>query len=347
MLLCYAAPFLHPETASILPFVGLAYPIILISNLIALLFWAVMRSKWFFIGLTVLILGGKLHFRAIAFNFSKDESLKNELKILSYNVRLFDVYNPVFEEGRATRERIFAFLRTEKPDVFCVQEYYKQDAPSKYVTIDSVFQIMGSKDYHERSAHKRRHRQNFGVAIFSKYPFIAKGDVMFDSQSHDDYNYCIYADIVIDLDTFRIYNVHLQSIRLQQDYYTDNPNDPMLNLTEERGLRYIYGKLKLAFFKRADQARRVVKHIETSPYPVIVCGDFNDTPLSYTYNQFNKYLVDGFRNSGTGIGSTYIGKLPAGRIDYIFHSKNLVSNNFTIHPEEYSDHRAISCKVSK
>lgn len=347
MLLCYSAPFIHPETASLLPFVGISYPIILVVNIIVLLFCAVLRSKWFFISIVVFLLGGKLHFRALAINFWEDESLSNELKIVSYNVRLFDIYNPNFEEGKATRERIFEFFRREKPDILCLQEYYKQDAPTRFVTLDSVFQIMGSKDYHERSAHKRIKRQNFGVGIFSKYPFIAKGDVMFDSQGPDDYNYCIYADIVKDLDTFRVYNVHLQSIRLYQGYYEANPDDPVLNLTDKHGLLHIYKKLRVAYFKRADQARRVVKHIETSPYPVIVCGDFNDTPLSYTYNQFNKYLIDAFRNSGSGIGITYIGNVPAGRIDYIFHSKNLVSNKFVTHPDRNSDHLALSCVISK
>ena len=347
LLLTYASPFLHPETAPLLPFIGLTYPIILIGNLLVLLFWAVLRSRWAIYSLLVILLGGKLHFRVFAINLWEDKPKQNELKIMSYNVRLFDVYNPKFDAGRDTREQQFAFLRRMSPDVLCIQEYYKQDAPSRFVTVDSIFSIMGNRDYHERSAHSRPKRQNFGVAIFSKYPFIAKGDVMFDAQSRDDYNYCIYGDVVKDNDTFRIYNVHLQSIRLQQDYYTDNPSDPVLNFTEERGIRYIYSKLREAYFKRADQARRVANHINTSPYPVVVCGDFNDTPLSYTYNQFNRHLKDAFRNTSRGLGTTYIGKLPAGRIDYIFHSKELNSYQFHIQKEELSDHRAISCIVSK
>jgi endonuclease/exonuclease/phosphatase family metal-dependent hydrolase len=101
------------------------------------------------------------------------------------------------------------------------------------------------------------------------------------------------------------------------------------------------------FPKRAYQAQRVMEHVETSPYPVIVCGDFNDTPLSYTYNQFNKSLIDAFRNCSSGIGPTYIGRVPAGRIDYIFHSKSLNSMEFKIQEGEYSDHRAVSCRIFK
>jgi endonuclease/exonuclease/phosphatase family metal-dependent hydrolase len=88
-------------------------------------------------------------------------------------------------------------------------------------------------------------------------------------------------------------------------------------------------------------------HVETSPYPTIVCGDFNDTPMSYAYNQFNRSLMDAFRNCSSGIGSTYVGKVPAGRIDYIFHTNDLNSSHFVIQEEAYSDHRAISCKIFK
>jgi endonuclease/exonuclease/phosphatase (EEP) superfamily protein YafD len=101
--------------------------------------------------------------------------------------------------------------------------------------------------------------------------------------------------------------------------------------------------LRSAFEKRADQARRVVEHLKTSPYPVIVCGDFNDTPMSYTYNQFQLLLLDAFRQSGLGLGSTYVGKLPAGRIDYLFYSAMLSVSHFKIQKQTRSDHRAVSC----
>jgi endonuclease/exonuclease/phosphatase family metal-dependent hydrolase len=206
---------------------------------------------------------------------------------------------------------------------------------------------MGTTIYHERSAYKRHAHQNFGIAMFSKYPMIAKGDVMFDAQSSEDFNYCIYADIVKDQDTFRFYNVHLQSIKFQSEYYKIKEGDPMENLTDESTIKYMLKKLHVAYQKRAEQARRVSEHASTSPYPTIICGDFNDTPLSYTYNQFNKRLKDAFINSSNGIGPTYIGKLPAGRIDYIFYSPELASYNFKIQKEELSDHRAISCIIAK
>ncbi len=330
-----------------MPFLGLGYPIIVVVNIFVLIIWAFARSRWAVFSLFIILLGGKLHFRTLALTLSNDEKKNNELKIVSYNVRLFDVYNPNFEAGLETRNQIFQFLRREQPDVVCFQEFYSQDKPTRFETMDSLFQVMGTTIYHQRSAHKRIARQNFGIAMFSRYPMIAKGDVMFETQGSQDFNYCIYADIVKNRDTFRIYDVHLQSIKLQSDYYSKQTNDPTTNLAEESAIRLIYRKLQTAYVKRADQARRVVNHIRTSPYPTIVCGDFNDTPMSYTYNQFDRILTDAYRNTSTGIGVTYVGKMPAGRIDYIFHSPELASTNFKIQKEVLSDHRAITCIISK
>lgn len=326
---------------------GLGYPIIVLVNFFILIIWTIARSRWAIYSLFIILLGGKLHFRTLSITLSKDEPKNTQLKVVSYNVRLFDVYNPNIASGLETRNEIFQFLRNENPDVVCFQEFYSQDKPTRFETMDSVFNIMGTEIYHQRSAYKRVARQNFGIAMFSKYPMIAKGDVMFETQGSQDFNYCIYADIVKDQDTFRVYDVHLQSIKLQSDYYSAQTNDPTSNLTEESAIRLIYRKLQAAYVKRADQARRVVNHIRTSPYPTIVCGDFNDTPMSYTYNQFNRTLTDAFRNTSTGIGVTYVGKMPAGRIDYIFHSPELASCNFKIQQEVLSDHRAISCTISK
>ncbi|MBM3456061.1 MAG: hypothetical protein FJX80_13110 [Bacteroidetes bacterium] len=346
LLLCYVSPYFHPKTIPFLPFVGLAYPIIILVNIGWLVFWAILRSKWVFFTLFVILLGGKLHFRSFSINLTEDVPGKNKLKITSYNVRLFDIYNPDFEGAINKRNKIFSFLKNNNADILCIQEFYRQEKPTKFETIDSLFSIIGnSKFYHERCAFIKHANQNFGIALFSKYEIIAKGDVKFKTQNKSDLNYCIYADIVKENDTFRVYNVHLKSIRLSKEYNDDLKIASTLD--EKRTMLGVYRKLKIAFLDRADQARTVMEHANSSPYSTIICGDFNDTPMSYTYNIFNRKLIDAFRNTSTGIGSTYIGKIPAGRIDYIFHSPDLKSNDFQIQKEELSDHRAISCIISK
>ena len=346
LLLSYLAPYIHPATIPSLPFFGLTYPIFLALTLIWLVLWAIFRSKWAIYCLVVLLIGGKLHFRNFSMLSTAPEfKQENGLKVLSYNVRLFDLFNPSFNDALASRNQIFDFIRSQEPDVLCLQEFYRQDKPTNFEVMDSLNLIMKTRDYHERSAHKRRTRENYGIAMLSKHPMIARGDVMFETQGVQDFNYCIFADIVKGQDTFRIYNVHLQSIRLHTDPHIEG--EEVQTYGSKKGAIAVYRKLRSAFEKRADQARRVVEHLKTSPYPVIVCGDFNDTPMSYTYNQFQLALLDAFSGSGKGLGTTYVGRLPAGRIDYLFYSPLLNASLFQIQKQTRSDHRAISCVFHK
>lgn len=349
LLLAYLCPFIHPGTFWPLPFFGLAYPIIFICTLFFLLIWTLAKSKWAIFVLVVLLIGGKLHFRMIAMSENPEVHPETEetLHVMSYNVRLFDLYNWAMLNQNEHRDSIFNYLKSENPDVVCFQEFYHHDKPTSFSTRDTLRIILSTKDYHERYSFKTKYRENFGIAMLSKYPMISKGDVAFNDDNNDDDNYCVYADIVKGMDTFRIYNVHLQSIKFKQDDYAVFGEMNKRADFNKSNVKMMLDKLRVAFPKRADQALTVIKHIETSPYPVIICGDFNDTPMSYTYNQFNKSMIDAFRNCSSGIGTTYIGRVPAGRIDYIFHSDNLNSMDFKIQEGEFSDHRAVSCRIFK
>ena len=347
LFLAYLTPFVHPSSFRILPFFGLAYPVIILLSLFLLIGWSLARSKYALFILLAIVIGGKLHFRLWA--SGSDTAVPNDpekvWKVMSYNVRLFDLYN--WYENKETNKRleIFKYLKENNPDVLCFQEFYQQDHPSEFPTRDSLIPYLGMKDYHERYSYKLYGRQNFGISMFSKYPMIAKGEVTFQYDDVDSDNYCIYADIVKGKDTLRVYNIHLQSIKFRKDDYAAFEADENYVAPKQSAWKALYEKLRIAYPRRADQAKRVMKHANSSPYPVIICGDFNDTPMSYVYNQFNNSLIDAFRKSGSGIGNTYVGRIPAGRIDYIFHSDQLVSTNFKIQKQALSDHRAISCLI--
>jgi endonuclease/exonuclease/phosphatase family metal-dependent hydrolase len=335
LLLSIASPYFHPDTLPYLSFFGLLYPVWFMLTLGVTALALILNRRTGYWGLVVLIFSISSNLKIVGIHFNEVTSKDAGIKILSYNARLFGLYDDVTTK---TRDSIFQFIRKENPDIVFFQEYFRQDKPTKFETFDSLNSIIKAKDYHERSAHNSRGHRNFGVAIFSKFPMIAKGDVIFDDQSSMDFNFCIFADVVAQKDTFRIYNVHLQSIRLSEPGGTKQPN--MLS-TLRRGIR----KMRTAYKKRANQANKVIDHMNHSPYPVIICGDFNDTPISYTYQQFNKSLTDAFLNCQFGIGRTYIGRIPAGRIDYIFHSPKLASSDFRVHDVTYSDHKPISCKI--
>ena len=251
----YAAPYFHPERFWFLPFIGLIYPVSLILTFVltAIALWA--RLKIGILGLIILVFGMGMHMRLVSLNFTKSEAPEGAIKVLSYNVRLFGLYD---DPSGAQKNGIFNFIRKESPDIACFQEYFKQDKPTTFETFDSLNAIIKTVDFHERSAHRRRGRKNFGIAIFSKYKMISKGDITFDNQGEMDFNYCIYADIVTQKDTFRIYNVHLQSIRLTEP--GSKAKEHIVSTIKESGV-----KLRNAYLKRAGQSRKVLSHIQKSP----------------------------------------------------------------------------------
>jgi endonuclease/exonuclease/phosphatase family metal-dependent hydrolase len=184
----------------------------------------------------------------------------------------------------------------------------------------------------------------YGIATFSKYPIIRKGEIIHKGSS----SLSIFSDVVIEGDTFRIYNNHLQSFRLKRmersffEEFTDTDDKETLN-----EVKNLWSRLKKGFVNRAYQAQTLKERIKNSPYPVIVAGDFNDTPVSYSYRKIRKGLYDSFVNSGYGAGFTYKGNYPPNRIDYILYDNNLINKSFEILKVKYSDHYPIMAYFRK
>jgi len=161
-------------------------------------------------------------------------------------------------------------------------------------------------------------------------------------------NISIYTDIVINSDTVRVFNSHLQSVQFT------NENINFLdslgkydNLRHIAGIRDIGSRLRQAFVRRSRQVEIIVRHTQESPHPVIVTGDFNDTPVSFTYRRLrSQKLDDAFVRSGTGTGNTYVAMLPLFRIDYILYSRELESFYFDTPRIELSDHYPLKCEFT-
>ena len=348
LLLSYLSVFVHPETIRLLPLFGLGYIIIAGIHIVLFLIWIFVKSKvWMLIMFGVFLLGGNLHFRSVSIGWDDENTLKSkEYKVLSYNVRLFDVYNADPKKAKENKESIFNFLESSKADVYCFQEFYHQEGSEDYNTKDLLSTRLKTPYNHVRLSVSDYKKQSFGVAIFSKHEIVSQGEVSFD-EVEKTFNYCIYVDIVAKKDTVRIYNVHLQSIHFQKDDYAlFNEENPQAASENSQAFKLL-NKVLDAYPIRAQQAMKLTEHMKKSPYPIIVCGDFNDAPMSYTYNQFHRFLTDAFLSTSFGIGRTYAGKVPAGRIDYIFYDESMGSRNFVIQEEKLSDHYAISCSIFK
>ena len=264
---------------------------------------------------------------------------KPQVKIMSYNVRLFDLYN--WDKNIENRNKIFELLKKEDPDIICFQEFFYRGVPGAFETRDTMIQFLKAKNYFEGYTHKLIQKQYFGLATFSAYPIIKGGKIDFPNDAN---NNAIYTDIKIKEDTVRVYNVHLSSIRFQRaDYaYLGDTTLPKTKGGKDVEQK-ILSRIKNAFIKRVAQTQIVLKHVSNSPYPVIIAGDFNDTPVSYCYDQFTDALNDAFIVSGTGLGSTYAGMFPGLRIDYILHGDELHSWGFQTIYEKLSDHYPVQC----
>jgi len=339
----YFAYLSDPLRSTWISFTGLFYPIIFLFNILLLIIWILKRKLFFLPTLIIIILGMYHHSRFFQFYAidNIDDNI-NKLKVMSYNVRLFDLYN--WNENKESKAQIMSLINEVNPDVLCIQEYYfTEDKKLAFNTRNYIIDSLGFKYYYENFSEESKNENYFGMATFSKCPILNSGSKQF---SNDISNQFIFTDVKKGNDTIRIYNSHVGSIRFNHtDYKVMGGKGNPIWPHQKPPKRNILSKLKKGFKKRSTQVKSLTKHINSSPLKTIVCMDMNDTPISYSYHQMDKYLNDAFTNSGFGFGGTYIGNIPALRIDYIWHDKKLGSSNFVVYDENLSDHKAISAEI--
>jgi endonuclease/exonuclease/phosphatase family metal-dependent hydrolase len=334
----YLSLFVSPEKFWPLAFAGLAYPIILISNLFFVLFWLVFLKKYFILSLITILLGYNQIKTLVKFTGSERKlSYENSIKVMTYNVRLFDLYNWRSESSKSTRTAIFDLIHSEAPDILCLQEYYS-GAGKQADFADTICLKSGYKYRSVELIHKGKAGLPYGLAIFSKYPIVKTSKLEFPNSK---VNFCQSCDVRIGKDTIRIMNMHLESVKFGKEDYnfvSEMANTPATNEKLKKGSSAILLKMKSAYIKRANQIETVAEYIRSTPYSVILTGDFNDTPVSYSYRQVNNELDDTFVDEGKGLGQTHSQMLPILRLDYIFHSKALQTIEHKTIEKDYSDH---------
>ncbi len=334
----------NPNDNQVLPFLGLLFPLFFWTNFVLVIVLFFRKKASLIIPLIALVYAYP-SIQNYYQLFAKEEFSKaniDEIKLVSYNVRIFDVNKNI---GGNVKDSIFSMLEQKSANIICFQEFYHNENPEIFETTKTVQEDLELPNFHENFTHHIRGGIHTGVATFTSFPVINKGVVEFKS---DFNNTCIYTDLQIGNDTVRVYNVHLSSIRFQhEDYSLVQESNESVELSNESidGYRRIHSLLNKAYKKRALQLQKVLDHIYDSPYPVVLAGDFNDTPISYCYTQTRKYLTDSFVESGSGVGNTYIGEFPSFRIDYVFHSDDMESADYQTLPEKLSDHHAVYTKL--
>lgn len=335
-VIAYLSVLVSPEFFWLSGFVSMLIPFCLMANVFFVFLWW-WRKRWYALySLFVLIIGFPFWQASISVGGIWNENLaknKNYLSVLSYNVREFDVYQQKDNNFTITKNAI-KWLKNDTSDIKCIQDFYNAESAKIFNTREQLAAHDSDKPYyfHVRYTSANHNRGQFGIAIFSKYPFINRGEVPFRVRTD---NGAIFADIVKAKDTIRIYNIHLESMSINQNELKpiDQP---------EETFWYASKRLKKGFSMRAQQVQTIAEHIETSPYPVILCGDLNDLPYSFTYFKLRRSLKNSFESKGLGTGFTFNGKLFFLRIDNQFYDKKLNCLYFNTHRDiSFSDHYPI------
>lgn len=333
LLSSYLSAHVSPAHVWLFAFMGTAYPVLLIVNILFVVFWIVF-SKWYFLFSLVIVLAG-LKPMGSYLQFGNNEEEPGDwgktFKLLTYNVRLFNYYQ--WDNDTSARDKIIAYIIEEDPDIVCFQEFIT--VPGTSYDFRQIREKLKSLPYyHVNYTSEVPGSLSFGMATFSKFPIVNKGTIDFPGTL----NGSIYSDLRINGDTVRIYNCHLQSVKLRRNY--DDLLDSLIFNYDQKHLvelKDISMRMKQAFIQRAEQVDVLSSEISTSGYPKIVCGDFNDTPLSYTYHKMAKDMDDAFKKAGAGFGTTYRG-FPHMRIDYILYSDYFNALDFKINRVNWSDH---------
>jgi endonuclease/exonuclease/phosphatase family metal-dependent hydrolase len=251
---------------------------------------------------------------------------EKDFTVMSYNVRLFNVFK--WFERDDVPENIRGFINDKNPDILCIQEYSNSGDidlkvyPHRYIFMDGK-QIKTAQ------------------AIFSKFPIIDQGIIFFPNSN----NIVVFADIKKGKDIIRVYNMHLQSIKISPDVNEINENIDLLNQGGKS--QKLFYRISKAFMQQQQQAEIFKEHKNQSPYPIIICGDMNNSAFSYVYRNIKGKLKDSFEEAGIGFGATYKFRYYPARIDYIFADENMTVKKFESFPGfENSDHYPIMAKLS-
>lgn len=363
MMLTYLSPRLFPA-GWLFPILGLIAPATYVVTLCLMLYW-VIRWRWGWTLATALpVVVGLFHLglflrpefrREYEDNTLNEELLKQEQQLkrklsgqeqrkleqqirerqrralrrqgimtfMTYNVRLF--YGP---DRQCSRDSLLAWVKQEEPDIVCFQEFHPETGGGSKALIDSLLEGYNST----------RGDTVTSEAIYTRYRILRSGRTRASMPTLRS----IWADILVGGDTLRIYNNHLHStaITSADDDFLSRDNF-LADTAREEKLRSIVRRFRDNSITRAAQADTIALEMARSPHPCVVCGDFNDTPMSYAYRTMAEGLDDAFRKAGKGYSHTYRGFSNTLRIDYVLVAPSLEVVGYRVPDVDFSDHHPV------
>lgn len=326
-LLTYLSPFVNPSDFWALSFLGLIFPLLVFSNMFFVFYWLITEWKRSWLSIACLLLGAQYFLLVMSVSKNVDP-VEGAFSVASYNMNYaYATYKAGtyrFDKEKTTKFRDF-IVRDLDADVFCGQE-----------SSAHIQKLIGSFYGYSHVL------EDAGTAIYSRFPILQKGVVDFGTKT----NSCVWADVEIGKDTVRFYSAHLQSNKISSEA------DRILEEAEQNkqvdmiNVRTILSKYKRYVRIRSYQANKLKVHMDNSPHPVVLCGDLNDPPVSYSHRVLSENKTDAFVEAGNGLGITYAGNIPLLRIDNIIVDETLLVHSHKTIRKKYSDHYPVLSTLS-
>ena len=334
-LLVYALTYWLPSAHWLAGFAMLSLPVMLVFHVVFLVVWAAVAPVRILTTLFVLAAGYPFLARTLQFGKSLDDPAANDtetLTVLNYNVFSFGLNGYQYDDDKENTKRFSEWVGQQDADVLCFQEYFSREGMADF-SITSRLRRNGYRyqAYMNREVSAAPPTDVGGMAVFSKHPIVAVRDTLFGGL-----NGLIQVDIAWRGDTVSIIDVHLYSMTLQLSAIM-NKEDYEKSKHEAK---YAFKQMRKGFENRAVEVALLDDWVAASPHPVIVCGDFNETPYSYVYGRLRQRLHNAFEEKGIGFGFTY-NRLPYFiRIDNQFYDKEKLEllEFETLNQVPYSDH---------
>ena len=323
--IAYVLPFLAPKTFPVLSVLTLVLPFFLILNGLFFLYWLLQLRKRMFISGMVLLIGITFINKFYKFSTKDFTESENDFVVMSYNVRLFNLFDWITDKD--VKQEIKTFFNDKDPDILCIQEY------SETANIDL-------RVYPHRYIFMQGDKIRTGLAIFSRFPILNQGNLVFPKSN----NNAIFVDIKKGKDIIRIYNMQLQSIKISPDVNEISEN---INEMNKQKSQKLVNRISIAFRQQQQQAEIIRDHKNECSYPIIICGDINNSAFSYVYRSVKGNLNDAFEESGVGFGKTYNFKYYPVRIDYILTDPAIKVKSFENFSKfDNSDHYPVMARLS-
>lgn len=342
VLAAHVAVFLSPAVWALPALAGLGFPVFGLLLFLATLVMFRRRRWGWFLGFSVLMAMSLGLYQSVWGGFGLGMPTASSgaptLKAMGWNVRLYDRYGWL---GEGTREGIFEAVAKERPGVLCLQEHFRDPDAAAYPIEGPMLEAFrgegGRSELHEVWARGKAGRR-FGVATWSRHPIVARNDIAFGTTSN---NVCAVTDIAWEGDTVRVFNAHFASLHFgSEDYAALEDGVP-----DAEGRQRIWSRMREAYAERVTQVGQVMEAVQDSPHPVLLCGDFNDVPVSWALQQFRGPLRDTHDVRGLRMDGTWQGVIPGVRIDHIFVDPTWAVTAYTTGGHGLSDHRYVTAGV--